>query len=223
MFFAYSLIAFAAMKQVPASELANTDIPHLVLGKIIFGDTGKIIVMVLAVTTTSGLISAALAAVPRMLYGMAHHRQLPVIFMMLHPKWKTPWFGIIFLSALITLPVLIFGKNPNALLMLIISSASCWLLTYIIAHIDLIVLRKKYPKHQRPLKSPMFPLLQVLGIAGMAYAFFNNAPTPELRFKVYINTALFICSTAVFAFLWVKYKMKKGLFEAEAIEQAIKD
>ncbi|MBK6840043.1 MAG: APC family permease [Bacteroidetes bacterium] len=110
--------------------------------KIIFGDAGKIIVVVLAITTTSGLISAALAAVPGMLYGMAHHRQLPVIFMMLHPKWKTPRFGIIFLSALITLPVLIFGKNPTALLMLIISSASCWLLTYIIAHIDLIVLRK---------------------------------------------------------------------------------
>ena len=57
----------------------------------------------------------------------------------------------------------------------------------------------------------------------MAYAFVNNAPTPELRLKVYINTALFIGSTAVFAFLWVKYKMKKGLFKAEGIEQAIKD
>ncbi len=223
MFFAYSLIAFAAMKQVPAAELANTDIPHWVLGKIIFGDAGKIIVVVLAITTTSGLISAALAAVPRMLYGMAHHKQLPAIFMRLHSKWKTPWFGILFLSALITLPVLIFGKNPNALLMLIISSASCWLLTYIIAHIDLIVLRKKYPVHQRPFKSPMFPLLQVMGIAGMAYAFFNNAPTPELRLKVYINTALFIGIIAVFAFFWLKYIVKKPLFEREAIEQAIKD
>jgi amino acid transporter len=107
--------------------------------------------------------------------------------------------------------------------MLIISSASCWLLTYIIAHIDLIVLRNKYPKHQRPFKSPMFPLLQVMGIAGMAYAFFNNAPTPELRLKVYINTALFIGIIAVFAFFWLKYIVKKPLFEREPIEQAIKD
>ncbi|MES2795553.1 MAG: APC family permease [Bacteroidota bacterium] len=223
MLFVYSLIAFTAMRQVPSAQLANTDIPHWVLGKALFGNAGKIIIAVLAITTTSGAISSALAAIPRLLYGMAHHKQLPTIFMKLHPKRKTPWFGILVLSLLTTLPLLIFGKNPDALLMLLISAASCWLLTYIIAHIDLIVLRKKYPKHGRPFKSPMFPLLQVVGIAGMAYAFFNNAPTPELRMKVYINTAFFIGLTAIFAFLWIKYKMKKGLFEAEPIEQAIKD
>ncbi len=223
MLFAYSLIAFTAMRQVPAADLANTDIPHWLLGKAIFGNAGKIIIVVLAITTTGGLISSALAAIPRLLYGMAHHKQLPLIFMRLHPKWKTPWFGILFITMLITVPLFIFGKNPDALLMLLICAASCWLLTYIISHIDLIVLRKKYPAHQRPFKSPIFPLPQIVGITGMAYAFVNNAPTPQLRLKVYINTVLFIGITAVFAFFWVKYKMKKGLFEPEAIEQAIRD
>ena len=223
MLFAYSLIAFTAMRVVPAATLSNTDIPHWVLGKAIFGNAGKIIIVVLAITTTSGMISAALAAIPRLMYGMAHHGQLPKLFLMLHPKWRTPWFGILFLTMLITVPLFIFGNNPGALLMLLISAASCWLLTYIIAHINLVVLRKKYPNHQRPFKSPLFPLPQALGIAGMAYAFINNAPTPQLRSKVYINTALFIGVTAVYAFFWVKYKMKKGLFDAEPIEEAIKD
>ena len=124
---------------------------------------------------------------------------------------------------MITVPLFIFGNNASALLMLLISAASCWLLTYNIAHINLVVLRKKYPDHQRPFKSPFFPLLQVLGIAGMAYAFINNAPTPQLRLKVYINTVLFIGITAEYAFFWVKYKMKKGLLKPEPIEQAIKD
>jgi hypothetical protein len=66
-------------------------------------------------------------------------------------------------------------------------------------------------------------LLQIIGIAGMVYAFINNSPTPELRLKVYINAAIFIGITGVFSFCWVKYKMKKELFELEAIEQAIKD
>ncbi len=223
MLLVYCLIAFTAMRQVPASQLAITDIPHWVLGQALFGNTGKIIIVVLAITTTSGAISSALAALPRLLYGMAHHKQLPAIFMRLHPTRKTPWFGILVLSVATTIPILIFGKNPDALLMLLISAASCWLLTYIIAHIDLIVLRKKYPKHNRPFKSPLFPLLQLVGIVGMAFAFINCAPTPELRLKIYINTALFIGLTAAFAVIWVKYKMKKGLFKAEAIEQAIKD
>ena len=223
MLFVYSLIAFTAMMQVPAKQLVGTDIPHWLLGKAIFGEAGKIIVLVLAITTTSGLISAVLAALPRLLYGMAHHKQLPLIFMRLHPKWRTPWFGIIFISTLSTIPMLLFGKNPDALLMLVISAASCYLLAYIIAHVDLIVLRKKYPNYPRPYKSPWFPLPQIIGIAGMIYALIYNSPTPELRLKVYINAAIFIGAIGIFAFCWVKYKMKKGLFEPEAIEQAIKD
>ena len=219
----YSLLALAAMKQVPATALANTDIPHWALGKAIFGNTGKLIILVLSITTTSGLINAALAAVPRLLYGMAHHKQLPPIFMRLHPRWRTPWFGILALSALSTVPILLFGKNPGALLMLVVSAASCYLMAYIIAHIDLIVLRKKYPKYVRSYKSAWFPLLQIIGIVGMIYAIINNSPTPELRMKVYINAASFIAVIALFAYFWVKYKMKKGLFEPEPIEQAIKD
>ncbi len=220
---AYSLIAFAAMKNVPATQLANTDIPHWDLGKAIFGNVGKIIILILSITTTSGLISAMLAAVPRLLYGMAHHKQLPSIFMRLHPKWRTPWFGIIVLSTLTTIPILLFGKRPDALLMLVISAASCYLLAYIIAHIDLIVLRKKYSNHVRSFKSPLFPLPQIIGISGMIYALINNSPTPALRLKVFINATLFMSFTGIYAFCWVKYKMKRKLFDPEPIGQAIKD
>ncbi len=223
MLIAYSLLAYTAIKLVPADQLANSDIPHWALGNALLGNTGKLMVVVLSITTTCGMISSTLAAIPRMLYGMAHHKQIPAIFMRLHPKWKTPWFSILFLSTLVTISLLIFGNNPDALLMLLISAASCWLLSYIIAHINVIVLRKKHPGHSRPYKSPLFPLLQIIGIAGMLYVLVNNAPTPQLRSKVYFNAAIFIGVAALYALLWVKFKMKKGLFEAESMTKAIKD
>lgn len=220
---AYSLVAFAAMKLVAAAELTNTDIPHLVLGEVIFGNAGKIIILVLSITTTCGFISTAFATAPRLLYGMAHHKQLPAIFMRLHSKWRTPWFGILVLAALITIAILFFGKNTDGILMPVISGASCYLLAYIITHINLMVLRKKYRNYPRPFKSPWFPLPQIIGISGMIFAFVNNSPTPELRLKVFVNVMIFIGVTGAFAFCWVKFKMKKGLFEPESIEQAIKD
>lgn len=221
--FAYCLVAFAAMKLVPAEQLTNTDVPHLALGKVIFGDVGKIVILVLSITTTCGFISTGFATAPRLLYGMANHRQLPPIFMKLHSKWRTPWFGILVLATMITITILVFKNSADGLLMLVISGASCYLLAYITTHIDLLVLRKKYPNYPRLYKSPLFPLLQLIGIAGMIYAFLNNSPTPELRLNVFINVALFIGGAGIFAFCWVKFKMKKGLFETEAIEQAIKD
>lgn len=221
--FAYSLVAFVAMKLIPAEQLAGSDVPHLILGKVIFGDTGKIVILILSITTTCGFISTGFATAPRLLYGMAHHKQLPPIFMRLHPKWRTPWFSILALATIITIAILLFKKSTDGLLMLVISGASCYLLAYVVAHIDLMILRKKYPNYPRLYKSAWVPLLQIIGIAGMVYAFINNSPTPESRLSVFINVALFIGVTGTFAFFWVKFKMKKGLFEPETIEQAIKD
>jgi amino acid transporter len=58
--------------------------------------------------------------------------------------------GTVFVSILSTITMLLFGKRPDALLMLVISVASCFLLAYIIASVDLIVLRKKYLNYSRP-------------------------------------------------------------------------
>jgi hypothetical protein len=86
-----------------------------------------------------------------------------------------------------------------------------------------MVLRKKYPAYIRPFKSPYYPLPQVLGVISMGYAIYNNAPSPELRWKVYLNAAIFLGVTATYAFFWVRYRMKNDLFEPEPIEQAITD
>jgi hypothetical protein len=40
---------------------------------------------------------------------------------------------------------------------------------------------------------------------------------------VYFNVSIFPGLSAVFAFSGMKYKMKKGKFDAESVEQAIRD
>ena len=219
----HSLVAYAGMRQVPGEKLAGSNIPHAVLVDQLFGKAGRLIIAVIAITTSAGVINSILATVPRMLYGMAHHKQLPAVFKMIHPKWKTPWVGILFLAASIVVPMFVLGNAKDVLLLLVISAATIWLLTYIIAHVDVMILRKKYPGFSRPFKSPFYPWPQLIGIAGMVYAIINNAPTLELTWKVYANAALFVGITAIYAFFWVRYKMKTGLFEPESIEQAIRD
>ena len=219
----HSLVAYAGMRQVPANNLADSDIPHWILVNTIFGNTGRLIIAVITITTTAGFINTVLATLPKMFYGMAHHKQLPAAFMKIHPKFQSPWVGILFIAASIAIPLLLLSKAKDVLITLVISSATIWLLTYIIAHINVIVLRKKYPNFSRPYKSPWYPLPQIIGIVGMGFAIIKNAPSKELTTKVYMNTAIFVGITATYAFFWIKYKMKKGLFEPEPIEQALTD
>jgi amino acid transporter len=219
----HSLLAYAGMRQVPGDELANSNIPHWVLVKSMFGNAGGLLIAVITITTTSGVINSILATIPRMLYGMAHHKQLPAMFMKLHPKFKTPWVSILFVALLMILPLLLLAKSADLLITLVISAAAVWLFTYIIAHINVMILRKKYPDFHRPFKTRWYPLPQIIGIAGMLYAVYNNAPSVEQTTKVYINTAIFIGIAATYAFFWIKYKMKKGLFKPEPLEEALED
>lgn len=214
----YGLVAISGYKNVPAEELISSPIPHWLLVNNIFGESGRLIMAVLAITATCSTLNTATATVPRMLYGMAQNNQLPQYFGKLHSKWNTPWFSIVFVSFLTLMSYLIFKNSQDAVITMMISAATAWLVTYIIAHIDLIVLRKKYPSYKRPYVAPFFPIPQIIGIIGMAYLLLNNSPSPEMTFKVYGNAGILIGITALYAFFWVKFKMKKGLFEAEPIE-----
>ena len=64
---------------------------------------------------------------------------------------------------------------------------------------------------------------QLLGIAGMVYALIENAPSPEIAKKANLIFLTFTGVTSVYAFLWVKLRMKKGLFETEPINEVLDD
>ncbi len=219
----HSLVAFAGMRQLPGSSLAESDIPHWILVNGLFGELGRVLIAVITITTTAGFINTVLATLPKMLCGMAQQQQLPGMFMKIHPQYKSPWVGILFIAGAIAVPLLLLSKAKDVLIILVISSATTWLFTYIIAHINVMVLRKRYPAYKRPFRTPWYPLPQIAGILGMGYAIVKNAPTAELTAVVYGNTFLFIGITAGFAFCWIKFSMKKGLFEPEPIKPPVAD
>ncbi len=219
----YTLVALAAYLAVPQEALAGSDIPHAVLITALFGESGKLIMAVLAITATCSTINTVLATIPRMLFGMAQNQQLPAVFMKLHPKSRSPWVGIGFVGLLIMVPTILLKGQEDIILTLLISAATCWLVAYIISHLNLIVLRRRYPDFKRPFKSPWYPLPQVLGILGMVYMILNNSPSPEMTLQVYMNAGVIVLLSCLYAGIWVKYKMKKGWFEPEPIENALKN
>jgi amino acid transporter len=219
----FALLSLAALRYVPAEKLAGSEVPHWLMVESIFGKTAGFVMVVFAVTATSCVTNTAIASVPRMLYGMAQHNQLPAIFGRLHPRWKTPWFGILFLSALVVIPLILLAGAKDLILTLLISAATFWLVAYIVAHLTVMVLRKKFPFRHRPFETPFYPLPQVIGIIGMGYAIWDNSPSAAISKQVYINSACLFIGISIYAYLWVKYSMKKGLLEAEPWDEAYED
>jgi len=142
----YGLVALAGYHKVPGKELVESSIPHWVLVKSIFGENARFLMAVLAITAAATCFSTGIASISRMMYGMAKNNQLPSAFKLIHPKFRTPWFGILFQCSLAIAVYIIFQDSQNVIILLMISCAAIFLLVYIMAHIDLIILRRKYPQ-----------------------------------------------------------------------------
>jgi APA family basic amino acid/polyamine antiporter len=141
---------------------------------------GLLAATILFIATNAGMIG-----ISRLSWSLAEHRQLPGIFSQLHPRFRTPWFTIVFFSALAGLLVL-YG-NTDVLGNLYSFGA---LLSFTVAHISVIALRVREPDRERPYRMPWnvrirgasIPLTAVIGCIGTATVWLVVVVThPEAR------------------------------------------
>jgi APA family basic amino acid/polyamine antiporter len=125
---------------------------------------GILAAVILLIATNAGLIG-----VSRLTYSMGQHRQLPEGLRQVHPKYRTPYIAIIIFAG-VAIITLLPGKT-NFLATLYSFGA---MLSFTIAHIAVIQLRRKYPDEERTWKPPLnvhafgfdVPLTAVLGGFG---------------------------------------------------------
>jgi basic amino acid/polyamine antiporter, APA family len=125
---------------------------------------GVLAAVILLIATNAGLIG-----VSRLTYSMGQHRQLPEGLRQVHPKYRTPYIAIIIFAGVAIL-TMIPGKT-NFLATMYSFGA---MLSFTIAHIAVIKLRKSQADAERPWKPPLnfrafgfeIPLTAVLGGLG---------------------------------------------------------
>ena len=206
------LFALGAAFFVPRDKLAGSATPHLDYVVAVFGPSAKVWFGVFAVTATASLLNTVLAAVPRMLQGMADNGQ---VFPLLGRTGKrgTPVLAILFVAALPLIGLAWSGGDANAIVPLTIAASVAWLLAYMTAQVSLMVLRRRHPDLPRPFKVPGYPVTPLLAIAGMGYVVANSSPAPEMTGQIVAYTGIVLALFAVVGAAWVKLVMKKGLFE----------
>lgn len=217
-----TLYGIGALYYLPQGELANSLIPHIEYATAVFGQSGLLLIAIGAIFATCSTLNSTLATLPRMLQGMAKNKLVLPIFSNISHKNNVPWVGVLFIALIIALPMF-FAKSEAEVIKVLLSAACIsWLIAYMIAHINVIVLRKRYPNLARPYKSPFYPLPQVIGILGMIFAIAYAAPTPELQVQIFSWAGIVIGIVTVISILWIKFGMKKQLFKPESIEELLK-
>ncbi len=122
-------------------------VKHLHLGA--FQHAGEIYVGLLAATILFIATNAGIIGVSRLVYSMGLHRQLPDGLRQLHPRFRTPWIGILIFGGIACLTLI-----PGQADFLGNMYAFGAMLSFTIAHAAVIRLRLIDPDHRRPYRGP---------------------------------------------------------------------
>lgn len=220
-FVVIALYAIGALYYVSQDELASSALPHYLYATAMFGESGKHVLVIAATMATCSTLNTSLAAIPRMLYGMADNGQAFPQFKLLSRRFNTPWVAVLFVAAITGLPILFMGDDPGVVGMLLIAAAIAWLLAYIVCHLDVIALRRRYPDLKRPFRTPFYPLPQLLGIVGMLISIYYASPTPEMTEAIFSSAGVVLGLVSIIAVVWIKLVMRKPLFTPEPLENVL--
>ena len=109
----------------------------------------------------SSVILVMLLGQSRVFYTMSKDGLLPKLFSDTHPKFKTPWKSNILFAFVVSL---FAGFAPIALVGEMTSVGT--LFAFVVVCGAVLVLRYKEPNRERPFKTPLVPLVPILGIVA---------------------------------------------------------
>jgi len=116
------------------------------------------IIKIAALAGLSSVVLVMLLGQPRIFYTMAKDGLLPKVFSRVHKKFRTPYISSM-LTGLVA--IILAGILPISILGELVSIGT--LLAFTIVCISIIFLRKKRPDIPRPFRTPLVPLIPILG------------------------------------------------------------
>jgi basic amino acid/polyamine antiporter, APA family len=181
-------------------------VKHLHLGAL--QSAGEIYVGLLAATILFIATNAGIIGASRLVYSMGLHRQVPDRLSKLHPRYSTPWIGILLFGGVACLTII-----PGKAEFLGNMYAFGAMLSFTIAHLSVIRLRIKEPDRPRPYRGPgtlrvagrELPLFALLGVFGTGLAF---ATVTVLHLDVAVAG---VCWLLFGMTLYVLYRRDQGL------------
>mgnify|MGYP004547586657 FL=1 len=215
-----SIMVLGFHNYTPWGELEASAAPHLLYGENLLGTAGKIwmtFVAALAVVSTQNSTVNGLAGICQ---GMAKINMMPRIFEKTN-KHGVPFFGVIFVSVFIFVFAALSDGSSEAISFLILVGSVFWMISYIFAHLDVLILRHRLPKAPRSFKVPCGPLFPCVGIAGTVYMILNISTDPTERMMIWMVTGITFLVLGIYSFFWIRIKMKMPVFKSVPIQKVM--
>lgn len=210
------VFSYAALKYTDINVLLTSGVSHIDGSRAMMGTVGAVVMSTITILASFTTANSQLAALPRMFYGLARQGQLPKAFGYVHPKYRVPIYGTItcfLLMFVCTIYICAQGGTAEIMNMFINIVCVAWLGCYILAMVDVLVLRKRYPDFPRLFKVPAPKVTFTIGIIGSIYAIYTIS-------DYILFTLAWLAVVVIFIIVWNKAH-KKPINEVTKLEDAV--
>jgi basic amino acid/polyamine antiporter, APA family len=151
----------AFLKVIPATEMASVAQPGTVAATRLFGPGAALLVSLAVTAAAVGCTSAGLVPAPRVVYALAKDGLFPRPFARVHPRFRTPSFGIVVQAVWMSL-LCLSGRYDQ----LYTYATFFVILAYAATGIALFVFRRRRPDLPRPYRCWGYPVVPFLFVAS---------------------------------------------------------
>ncbi len=129
----------------------------------------------------TSVILVMLLGQSRVFYSMSRDRLVPKVFSDVHPKFATPWrsnmlFGLFVATLAAFLPLQVVGHMTSI----------GTLFAFVIVSGGILIMRRTQPNVHRPFKTPLVPLVPILGIIWNAAMMYSLGPDNWTRLVIWL-------------------------------------
>lgn len=218
LFIIQSLLGKGMTNYVSLENLMTSEMPHMVFAKNLLGPVGGYWMGIITLLAGVSTINTVLGSVTRILSGMADSGMMPAFFKK-RSKNGTPVPGLVLMILAISIILITGFANSSGLTTLLLAASCCWLTSYILVNITVLVLRKRYPNAQgRNKKMTLWGIPQIICIIGDIYMIWNIA---EGDARIFIYKIFFglLAVMIAFALIWVKVIKKEPAFRHVSLDE----
>ena len=143
-----------------------------------------------AILGLASVVLVMLMGQPRIFFSMSRDGLLPSTFGRVHRKFQTPYVTTIVTGVV---AAVVAGLFPIALLGELVSIGT--LLAFVIVCFGVMILRYTRPNIPRPFRTPLVPIVPILGILICGYMMYTLPPDTWIRLIVWMAIGLIIYFT----------------------------
>ncbi len=140
-----------------------------------------------AILGLASVVLVMLMGQPRIFFSMSRDGLLPAVFGKVHRKFQTPYITTIVTGVV---AAAVAGFFPIALLGELVSIGT--LLAFVIVCFGVMILRYSRPNIPRPFRTPLVPIVPILGILICGYMMYTLPPDTWIRLIVWMAIGLII-------------------------------